>query len=66
LYNGTMKRYAIEDTVEFRSGDRHLYGVIMSAEKDEEDQLVFQIFAGNLIYRNIREEDILKNFGSEQ
>jgi hypothetical protein len=61
-----MKRYYVDDTVEFRNGDKHLYGVIMKETMDEDGRATFQILAGGLLFRDIHEEDILKNYGSEE
>lgn len=61
-----MKRYFVDDTVEFRNGDKHLYGVIIKEMIDEEGKEIFQILAGGLLFREIHEEDILKNYGSEE
>lgn len=60
-----MKRYYVQDTVEFRAGDKHLYGVILKEEMDEDGRTVFHILANGILFRDIPEADILKCFGSE-
>lgn len=60
-----MKRYYINDTVEFRVGEKHMYGVIVK-EYVGEDEKTFDILAAELLYRGISEADILKDFGSEE
>jgi hypothetical protein len=61
-----MKRYYINDTVEFRIGEKHIYGVIVKENAGEDGRCTFNILAGTLLYRGIHEEDILKDFGSEE
>jgi|LAHS01.1.fsa_nt_gb hypothetical protein len=61
-----MKRYYVNDTVEFRNGEQHLYGVIMKETMNEDGENTYTILAGKLLFRNVREAEIMKNFGSEE
>lgn len=58
-----MKRHVINDTVEFRIGEKHLYGVITDENVDLEGQLEITVLAGSLLYRHLKEEDIIRNYG---
>lgn len=58
-----MKKIMIEDTVEFRIGDRHLYGVVIKESIDTEGNKVLTILAGKILFHNIHEEDVVKDYG---
>lgn len=60
-----MQRIAAEDTVEFRQGEKHIYGTVLKETKDDEGRMQYTILAEKLIYRGIPEEDILKDFGQD-
>jgi hypothetical protein len=61
-----MKKHFINDTVEFRSQEKHLYGVIVNEAVTEEGAIAYTILAGELIFREIPPADIIKNFGSKE
>jgi hypothetical protein len=65
LYNRDMQRIVPEDTVEFRQGEKHMYGTVLKETKDDEGRMQYTILAEKLIYRGIPEEDILKDFGQD-
>jgi|GEM_PF-5073828 hypothetical protein len=66
LYNRDMKDYLLDDTVEFRNGSQHLYGVIVKRTLGEEEKVTYTILAGKLVFHHVAEEDILKDFGREE
>lgn len=66
LYNIIMKDYLLDDTVEFRNGAQHLYGVIVKRTLGEEGKVTYTILAGKLVFHHVAEENIFKDFGRDE
>lgn len=49
-------------TVEFISNEEHLYGIVDEVRR-EEDESVFTIFARHKLYKNIRENEVIHDYG---
>ena len=60
-----MKRYFVNDVVLFIENDKHIYGTIEKIETREEGSF-YTSFANNLLYREIAERQILKDYGEDE
>lgn len=49
--------------VQFRYGTLVLYGEVIHEDYDEEENRVYTVMAGNHIYREIRREDMVRDYG---
>lgn len=49
-------------TVEFINNEEHLYGIVDEI-KQIEDELVYTIFAKHRLYKNVKENEVIHDYG---